>query len=186
MRGEEQPDAAHFYEFSGRGFNFLASSKPFSQPPIAEAIPEGRSVPIQEAVPSYRPNIPAFQRQPQVAQSTPSPASTPSAQLSPNDLPTMHHTYEMNQARYVRDFEGKSFLGVLTLAGVRESLFIKGQYDISFGQPLEGVSCSIDDKSTINLMTDKNKGDQISVFRIVKDHVLGSVILDSCKLTSPQ
>ncbi len=191
QRGEEPPDAAHFYEFTGREFVFLASSKPFSQP-LSDSVAQEKPSPAPEAIPGYHPSV-APPPPPAPIQSrftaTPAPPAVPAAppaNLGPGDLPVMHQTYEMNQARFARDYVGKSFFGILTLAEVRENLIFKGKYEIGFGQRHDGVSCSIDDKPTIDLMTDKNKGDQISVFGIVKDHEFGSVILDSCKLASPR
>jgi hypothetical protein len=58
LRSEEGPDAAHFYEFTGKGFVYLASSSPFA-PHAPMAAQEPRSVPLQEALPDYHPSAPA-------------------------------------------------------------------------------------------------------------------------------
>jgi hypothetical protein len=79
MRSEEQPDADHFYEFTGSGFSFLASSAPFSRP-LTESKGEPRAATLQEALPSYTPT-------PKVTTSDVPPTAHQAAESAPQSAP---------------------------------------------------------------------------------------------------
>jgi hypothetical protein len=104
--------------------------------------------------------------------------------LGNGDLKKMHDTYDANQARFMRDYVGKQFSATMPLHGVRENPFIRGRFAISFGSGRfsSDVDCNTSDKSIIDRVVDMNKGDQITVSGTIKDHVMGSVILEDCEV----
>src|ERR1700730_17935480 len=70
------------------------------------------------------------------------------------DIPKMHAEYEANQARFMRNYKGKTLQAYLPLQSVNENLIIRARYAIQLGQGSFGgdVSCSINDQPTINFI----------------------------------
>lgn len=104
--------------------------------------------------------------------------------LGQRDLSNMHQTYEANQARFMRDFKGKSFSARISLHNVTENPFLRGSYMVGFGENgfFADVSCEVTDRRLVAMVTDLNKGDYVEVSGNIRDHVMGSVILESCRI----
>lgn len=141
------------------------------------------------------PKIVAQAEPPSVAAQTDSAAITPAvssgtntlASLGLTDLPAMHDTYDKNQARFFRDYGGRHFSASMPLHGVVRNWLDKSTFDVTFGQSMLGdIHCSINDTATINFVTDKNKGDMLKVSGTIKDHTLGVVQLDDCKIAASE
>jgi hypothetical protein len=109
----------------------------------------------------------------------------PVPDLGMADIGKMHETYDKNQARFFRDFRGKLFSGTLLMDEVRENPIFRGRYKVDFVQNrhrfMGDVSCQVEDKPTIDYITDLDKGDRVSVTGVVFDHSFGAVELQNCK-----
>ena len=105
--------------------------------------------------------------------------------LSNSDINRMHETYEANQARFKRDYVGKTLNANLPLSRVTETLFNKNSYRISLGNRriFSDVDCVVSDKPTVDKIMNWNKGDLITVSGRVSDHVMGSIILEPCEVS---
>jgi len=105
--------------------------------------------------------------------------------LSNSDIAPMHETYDANQARFKRDYVGKTLKANLPMSQVTESIFNKNSYRISLGNRslLSDVDCVVSDKPTIDKIMNWNKGDLITVSGRVSDHVMGSIILEPCQVS---
>jgi hypothetical protein len=105
--------------------------------------------------------------------------------LSNDDIAPMHETYKANQARFKRDYVGKSFKAKLPLSRITESLINKGSYRISLGNSsiFSDVDCVVSDKPNVDKVMDWNTGDLITVSGRVTDHVVGSIILEPCQVS---
>jgi hypothetical protein len=98
----------------------------------------------------------------------------------------MHDTYKKNQARFFRDYGGKEFSARMVVHGVTENPIYRGTYMLDLGDGwLNGdIECRFSDKETIDKITDLNKGDQVLIDGIVKDHVFGSILLENCTIST--
>ena len=116
------------------------------------------------------------------APSSPQPLGT--AILGAGDLRSMHDTYNKNQARFFRDFKNRQFSAILPLHNVVESPLEKGSYSVSFGDGnwTGDVNCKIADQSTIDLITNLDKGDRMLIKGTIEDHTFGSIDLTGCQL----
>lgn len=106
--------------------------------------------------------------------------------LDEEDIEPMHSTYKKNQARFFRDYKGKTFIGTMKLDSVSESIMEKGTYIISFGSGfMSDIDCRVKDKQTIDFLTDMDKGDRLKVSGVVEDHAIGSIALLNCAISKP-
>jgi hypothetical protein len=203
MRGEEPPDAAHFYEFTGSQLHYLASSQPFAPAPDASSVPaevqpsnvspKGASRPDCWSISDRQTRLDCYDGK--LSYASPQPAPTPApvaaaapalpaSDLSASNLPEMKATYKQNQARFSRDYVGKTFSARMEVRSVVESLFSKGSFRVSFGAGFGGVDCVVSDKTTIDFVTNLNAGDSIFISGTVSDIVFGDVQLSPCKLSA--
>jgi hypothetical protein len=124
------------------------------------------------------------------AATTVTPAAAPMVQsfsgirLSGSDLPKVVSTYRENEMRFKRDFLGKQFSDVLPFKSATENVFLKGSYLVGFGNNIiSDVNCTVKSPTEISAIANWNKGDRIHIEGNVKDVTLGSVNLESCRLT---
>lgn len=111
---------------------------------------------------------------------TPEPTAKDTVQtLTDADLEAMRSTYEKNQARFVRDFAGKTFQASLQVDSITRSRTAKDRFDVSLEK---GVSCGTDDPKVVSFITNLNKGDRVRVKGVIDDIVNGKVELAKCEL----
>lgn len=107
------------------------------------------------------------------------------ADFGGGDIAKMHSEYEANQARFMRNYKGKSLDVQMTMAAVTENIIFKGTYDVTFGKSTWGdIRCNISDPKQIDYIINKNKGDLIHVNGVIDDHLLGAVVLRNCALSN--
>ncbi len=111
----------------------------------------------------------------------PSEVKSGAGDLTDADLDAMRSTYEKNQARFVRDFAGRTFLASLQVEGVTRSRTVKNRFDLSLAR---GLSCAIDDPQIVSFITNLNKGDKVRVKGVVDDIVNGNVELTKCEVST--
>jgi hypothetical protein len=101
------------------------------------------------------------------------------------DIDPMYETYKANEARFIRDYVGKTFSAFVPFKAARENIFLKGHFNVSFGGETfaADVDCTVSDRTTINMIVDWNRGDMIGVTGIVKDHTMGTANLERCSFS---
>lgn len=202
LRGEDAPDAAHFYEFTGSQFRFIASSAPFPQAPdntpnASDVAPsDASSVAAQKAgcwsITDRQARLDCYDGKSgsSPSQGTPSPSPTvavsavSTSALNASNLDEMHATYKQNQARFSRDYVGKTFAAKMVVRTVVENLIVRGTFRVSFGPSFSGVDCSVSDKEAIDFATNLNAGDIVLVSGTVSDLVFGDVQLSPCQMSA--
>lgn len=118
----------------------------------------------------------------EAAKPSPEPAGKDAAQnLTDADLETMRSTYDKNQARFVRDFAGKTFQASLQVESITRSRTVKNRFDLTLER---GISCGTDDPKIVSFITNLNKGDRVRVKGIIDDIVNGNVELAKCELSA--
>jgi hypothetical protein len=100
--------------------------------------------------------------------------------LTDADLDAMRSTYEKNQARFVRDFAGRTFLASLQVENVTRSRAVKNRFDLNLER---GITCGIDEPQIVSFITNLNKGDKVRVRGVVEDIANGNVELTKCELS---
>lgn len=102
------------------------------------------------------------------------------------DIPKMHETYDRNEARFFRDYRGRSFSGTMTFADIKEDVFSRGTYNVFLKTPhsaafLGDVECHVADENGIQFVTDLDKGQVTPVDGVVSDHEFGAIVLSDCR-----
>jgi hypothetical protein len=115
------------------------------------------------------------------------PPTTPTY-LGLDDIARIHSTYKVNQARFIRDFVGKTFSARMPLGDITESLMSKGSFHVSFGGNTWGgdVQCKFSDQSDVARITEMNKGDIVNIRGVIEDHSFGSIDLEDCSISASQ
>jgi hypothetical protein len=86
--------------------------------------------------------------------------------------------------RFKRDFVGKQFSDVLPFKSAKEQMFVKNSCLVCFGNSfISDVDCTVKSPMEISAIANWNKRDQIYGEGAVKDVTLGSVKLESCRLS---
>ncbi|GLI92726.1 hypothetical protein LMG27198_17180 [Methylocystis echinoides] len=116
-----------------------------------------------------------------VKQPAPEPDRNAAPNLTDADLDAIRSTYEKNQARFVRDFAGRTFEASLQVDRITRSRTEKNRFDLSLER---GVSCGIDDPQVVSFITNLNKGDKVRVRGLVDDIANGNVELTKCALSA--
>lgn len=159
-------------------------------PSVAETPPKAPEISGCQSIPDASERLTCYDRQYPPAQKPateadaskqpPETAGKDAAQnLTDTDLEAMRSTYEKNQARFVRDFAGKTFQASLQIASITRSRTAKDRFDVSLER---GVSCGTDDPKVVSFITNLNKGDRVRVKGIIDDIVNGNVELAKCEL----
>lgn len=133
----------------------------------------------------YYPQSPSQQpTQPAQVSAPPKPEARELGSLSGSDLPMAVKTYRENEMRFKRDLVGKPFADVLPFKNASENVIFKGAYTVRFGKGFTNdVNCTVTSPLEISTIANWKDGDQIRVVGNVKDVTLGSVNLESCRLS---
>lgn len=112
-------------------------------------------------------------------------AVTLAGTLGAADLPRIVDAYKANQLRFIRDFKGKAFAGVLPFRSATQNIVSPDSYTIGLGKGslTSDLDCSFSDAFDLALMGNWNPGDEIAVTGTVKDVSFGSVQLSPCKMS---
>jgi hypothetical protein len=109
-------------------------------------------------------------------------AAAQAADLGVIDLPQIHAEYKSNQARWAREFLGKTFAATMTLGSV-SNVLSNDVFTVSFVEKssdwMPSVACEAVTPS--DFLISKNKGDSIFFRGVVKDHSFGSLDLRDCE-----
>jgi hypothetical protein len=113
---------------------------------------------------------------------------TTRSNLGLDDIARIHSTYKANQARFARDFVGKTFSARMPLGDITESIMSKGSFHVSFGGNTLGgdVQCKFSDQSDIARITEMNKGDIVNISGVIEDHTFGTIELEECSISASQ
>jgi hypothetical protein len=108
--------------------------------------------------------------------------------LGLDDIARIHSTYKANQARFIRDFVGKTFSARMPLGDITENLMFKGSFNVSFGGNTWGgdVQCKFSDQSDVARITEMNKGDIVKIRGVIEDHSFGTIDLEECSISASQ
>lgn len=97
-------------------------------------------------------------------------------------IKAIHAAYAGNQARFSRDYKGRSLTVNLPLIGVTD-IFNAGKYSLSFGTGwAPDVTCN--DVPRSDFIISLNKGDVIHVRGTIADHSFGMIMLNNCELST--
>lgn len=124
-------------------------------------------------------------KSPSMAQSgsrSPSHQASSRPTLNKRDLPKVLSVYRENEMRFKRDFAARDFVDDLPFMKSTETLFQRDVYSLSFGREAS-VECTVEAPGDISKMADWNKGDTVRVAGVIKDVIMGSVVLESCSLS---
>jgi tRNA_anti-like len=102
------------------------------------------------------------------------------ADLGPEDIQRAISTYKQNEARFNRDFAGKSISFSWSLDKVSKGI-IGGEYYVTLGN--DTVKCDLKDPETLSKAMEWNPGQKLSVEGTVEDVWFGTLHLKGCKLT---
>jgi hypothetical protein len=104
------------------------------------------------------------------------------ADLGVADLPRVHAEYKANQARWAREFLDKTFAATMTLDGV-SNVFSNESFYVTFlespSDSWPGVACR--NAPASDFLVSKNKGENIFLRGVVKDHSSGTLDLRDCE-----
>lgn len=111
------------------------------------------------------------------------PTASIAADLGADDIAKIKQTYKDNEARFKRDYKGKTFEAELPFVAAKENMFTEGKYTLGFGSGsiFDDVSCETSDTATVNVVIDWNKGDTIVVSGVVDDSLMTTIKLVNCK-----
>jgi hypothetical protein len=101
------------------------------------------------------------------------------AELGPEDIQRAISTYKQNEARFNRDFAGKSISFSWSLDKVSKGI-IGGEYYVTLGN--DTVKCDLKDPETLSKAMEWNPGQKLSVEGTVEDVWFGTLHLKGCKL----
>ena len=89
----------------------------------------------------------------------------------------------VSQARFIRDFVGKTFSARLPLGSITEFMS-KGSFHVDFGGNGWGgdVRCKFSDQSDVAKITEMNKGDMVNIRGVIDDHSFGTIDLRECSV----
>jgi hypothetical protein len=101
------------------------------------------------------------------------------AEYGPNDVATIVAAHKQDEARFTRDFSGKTFFGAMPFLSAQSSLV--GGYYISLSSG--GVLCEYVGASDIDDASHWNRGDQIQVKGAIDDVTQGILTLKGCSFS---
>lgn len=78
------------------------------------------------------------------------------------DLPVMHAEFAANEARFIRNYRGRSFKAKMPLHSVKEDPVSHNHFFVAYGAAGDLI-CQVDRESQVALVAAKNKGDVLSV-----------------------
>ena len=98
------------------------------------------------------------------------------------DLPAMHAAFVANEARFIRDYRGRTFKAKMPLHSVKEDAASRGHFFVAYGAAGDLI-CQVDREPQVALVAAKSKGDVLSVRGTIQGQASGSVVLSDCTLT---
>ena len=103
--------------------------------------------------------------------------------LRGSELPRVVNTYHENVTRFKADFLGKPFFDIVPFLSAKKGA--KGTYKIAFGTGgiQSDLDCILTSPAEIAEISNWKAGDEIHVAGLVKDVMMGTVILDPCALS---
>lgn len=138
-------------------------------------------VSVPAPVPAYQP--PAAQPAPPPtyqAQQSPAPPISVGTDFGLSHLEQITRVSQENEARFRRDYKGRTFSATMPLKDISPGF---GRLHVQFsGSFMIGVSCFVS-KSEEAKLADMNKGQKYFVYGVIRDTVLGDLMLEDCKIT---
>ena len=97
----------------------------------------------------------------------------------------MHDEYKANQARWSREFVGKTFAATMLIASVENEPLDHKYIYVSFLEKANdwwpGVRCN--NVAPSDFLLQRNKGDSIFVRGVIKDASFGTIVLENCEFS---
>ncbi|MDQ0507417.1 hypothetical protein [Xanthobacter agilis] len=113
------------------------------------------------------------------------PSELIASDFAMKDLPLIHQTYGDNQARFVRDYRNKTFGASMSVLGIREAMFERGEFHVALGEKSNiDVMCNSLTPDTMKIIYSINKGDSVYVKGRIDDHTFGMLILQDCSIST--
>jgi hypothetical protein len=100
------------------------------------------------------------------------------------DLASVAEASKQNEARFERDYKGRTFEDRISFAGMEKPMFGGVGYDVRLGTSgfLHAAQCRISDQATIDFLTDRNLGDLLAVRGVVERTIMGVVMMENCTI----